>query len=86
MIGLFNVFQYIGGTVKSLNQPLKKAEGKYSFHGEKNKLNAVNVLLLGSDSRGEKQARTDTIMVAHYDQQTLELPGTKVPRFLSTGF
>jgi polyisoprenyl-teichoic acid--peptidoglycan teichoic acid transferase len=70
MIGLFNVFQYIGGTVKSLDQPLKKAEGKYSFQGEKNKLNAVNVLLLGSDSRGEQQARTDTIMVAHYDQQT----------------
>ncbi|MCQ6282391.1 LCP family protein [Bacillus sp. EB600] len=70
IIGLVNVFQYIGGTVKSLNQPLKKAEGKYSFQGEKNKLDTVNVLLLGSDSRGEKQARTDTIMVAHYDHQT----------------
>ena len=30
----------------------------------------INVLLLGSDSRGEEQARTDTIMVAHYNPET----------------
>ncbi len=70
MVGLFNVFQYIEGTIKSLNQPLKKVEAKHSFQGEKNKKDAVNVLLLGSDSRGEKQARTDTIMVAHYNPNT----------------
>jgi LCP family protein required for cell wall assembly len=70
MIGLFNVFQYIDGTIKSLNQPLKKVEANHSFQGEKNKKDAVNVLLLGSDSRGEQQARTDTIMVAHYNPNT----------------
>ena len=70
MVGLFNVFQYIEGTIKAFNQPLKKVEGNHSFQGEKNKIDAVNVLLLGSDSRGEKQARTDTIMVAHYDPHT----------------
>ncbi|WHY88634.1 LCP family protein [Neobacillus novalis] len=70
LVGLFQLFQYIGGTIKAVNPPLKKVEGKQTFHGEKNKLDAVNVLLLGSDSRGEKQARTDTIMVAHYDPQT----------------
>jgi LCP family protein required for cell wall assembly len=69
MVGLFQIFQYIEGTIKTLNQPLKKVEGKQIFQGEKNKLDAVNVLLLGSDSRGENQARTDTIMVAHYDPQ-----------------
>ena len=70
MVGLFTVFQYIEGTIKAFNQPLNKVEGKHSFQGEKNKIDAVNVLLLGSDSRGEKQARTDTIMVAHYDPDT----------------
>jgi polyisoprenyl-teichoic acid--peptidoglycan teichoic acid transferase len=70
LVGLFTVFQYIEGTIKELNQPLKKVEAKHSFQGEKNKNDAVNVLLLGSDSRGEKQARTDTIMIAHYDQHT----------------
>ncbi|WP_308160332.1 MULTISPECIES: LCP family protein [unclassified Bacillus (in: firmicutes)] len=70
LVGLFTVFQYIEGTIKELNQPLKNVEAKHSFQGEKNKNDAVNVLLLGSDSRGEKQARTDTIMIAHYDQHT----------------
>lgn len=45
-------------------------KNKILYSGEKNKIGAVNVLLLGSDSRGEEQARTDTIMVAHYDPQT----------------
>ncbi|MEY2196040.1 LCP family protein [Neobacillus sp. BF23-41] len=70
MVGLVNVFQYIEGSIKVLNQPLKKVEAKHSFQGEKNKIDEVNVLLLGSDSRGEIQARTDTIMIAHYDQHT----------------
>lgn len=70
MVGLFQIFQYIEGTIKTFNQPLNKVEGKQTFQGEKKKLDEVNVLLLGSDSRGEDQARTDTIMVAHYDPQT----------------
>lgn len=70
MVGLFNVYQYIEGTIKALNQPLKKVEANQAFQGEKSKMDAVNVLLLGSDSRGKEQARTDTIMVAHYNPQT----------------
>ncbi len=70
VVGLSQIFQYIEGSINTLNHPLKKAEGKQTFQGEKNKLGAINVLLLGSDSRGEKQARTDTIMVAHYDPET----------------
>ena len=69
MVGLFTIFQYIEGTFNALNQPFKKAEAN-SFQGEQDKAEAVNVLLLGSDSRGEKSARTDSIMVAHYDPQT----------------
>lgn len=71
LVGLFTIFQYIEDAIKTVNQPLKKTEGTQPFKGaKKNKLNEINVLLLGSDSRGEKQARTDTIMVAHYDPQT----------------
>ena len=66
----FNVFQFIEGTVQAFNQPLKKVEGAHAFQGEDHKLDEVNVLLLGSDSRGEEQARTDTIMVAHYNLKT----------------
>ncbi|WP_368072811.1 LCP family protein [Bacillus sp. FJAT-27225] len=61
------------GTIKKVNQPFKKAEATHSFSGEKRKTDAVNVLLLGSDSRGEKQSRTDTIMVGHYNPKTQEI-------------
>ncbi len=75
VIGLLTVYQYIEKTVNTLNQPFKKVEEKHFVQGKEsppfektqNKTDEVNVLILGSDSRGEKQARTDTIMVGHYD-------------------
>lgn len=72
MVGLFQIVLYVEGAIKAFNQPLKKAEATHSFKGEKNlhKNDPINVLLLGSDSRGEEQARTDTIMVAHYHPKT----------------
>ncbi|WP_053366303.1 LCP family protein [Bacillus sp. FJAT-27245] len=70
MVGLLTVFQFIEGTIQKVNQPFKKVEAKHVFQGEKSKQDEVNVLLLGSDSRGEKQARTDTIMIAHYNPNT----------------
>ncbi len=72
IVGLFQVVLYVQGTIKAFNEPLKKAEANHSFQGEKNQLKTdpINVLLLGSDSRGEEQARTDTIIVAHYHPQT----------------
>ncbi|WP_462413222.1 LCP family protein [Neobacillus sp. Marseille-QA0830] len=70
MAGVFQIYQYVEGKIYAESQPLKKVEGKQSLQGEKNNLEEINVLLLGSDSRGEKQARTDTIMVAHFDPQT----------------
>lgn len=70
-VGLYTSIQYIEGSIKTLKQPLKKAEGKRTFQGDEKQLDSpVNVLLLGSDSRGEEQARTDTIMVAHYNPKT----------------
>jgi polyisoprenyl-teichoic acid--peptidoglycan teichoic acid transferase len=81
MVGLFTVIQSIEGAIKTINQPFKKDEPNHSvkgednlvFQGEEDTLDEVNVLLLGSDSRGEEQARTDTIMIAHYDPQTRQI-------------
>ncbi|WP_404331880.1 LCP family protein [Mesobacillus maritimus] len=81
MVGLFTIIQSIEGAVKSINQPFKKDESNNSykgednlvFQGEEDTLDEVNVLLLGSDSRGEEHARTDTIMIAHYDPQSRQI-------------
>jgi polyisoprenyl-teichoic acid--peptidoglycan teichoic acid transferase len=70
IIGVYSVYQYIQGTIEGNNKTFKNDQGNYEFQGKQSEIGDVNVLLLGSDSRGEKQARTDTIMVAHYDQRT----------------
>ncbi|PLR69367.1 MULTISPECIES: LCP family protein [Bacillaceae] len=54
---------------------IKKTE--YEFNGQKDENGNTNVLVLGSDSRGEKQARTDTIMIAQYNEKS------KKPKLLS---
>ena len=69
-VGIINIFQFMEETIKTFKQPFQKAEANHSFKGTKGKTEAVNVLLLGSDTREENRARTDTIMVAHYNPQT----------------
>ena len=39
------------------------------FNGESSGRGSYNVLLLGSDSRGEDQGRSDSIMIAHYSKK-----------------
>lgn len=41
-----------------------------AFKGQKSQDDSVNILLLGSDSRGEDQGRSDSIMIAHYNKKT----------------
>ncbi|WP_019153312.1 LCP family protein [Robertmurraya massiliosenegalensis] len=73
----YTYFQYQQG----VSQSSEKAEGnpilqeEYEFNGKQDEYGGTNVLLLGSDSRGEEQARTDTIMIARYhpDKGTYKL-------------
>lgn len=62
------------------SQGLQQASGKSSvsaddttkteFNGaDIEKMDKVNILLLGVDSRGEEKSRTDTIMIAQYDPE-----------------
>ncbi|MFE4524327.1 LCP family protein [Cytobacillus firmus] len=39
---------------------------EFEFNGEKDKYGGTNILILGSDARGEEKSRADTIMVAQY--------------------
>jgi polyisoprenyl-teichoic acid--peptidoglycan teichoic acid transferase len=53
--------------VEQANENLAGVEQEeFEFHGEKDKYGGTNILLIGSDTRGEEQARSDTIMVAQY--------------------
>ncbi|MGE7764937.1 LCP family protein [Peribacillus sp. NPDC096540] len=42
----------------------------HDFQGTEPQFGEINILLFGSDSRGEEHARSDTLMIAHYNQNT----------------
>jgi polyisoprenyl-teichoic acid--peptidoglycan teichoic acid transferase len=79
LISTYIVYEYNAGKKAALekigNDPVKEAISKQyedEFKGVKDDLEKVNVLIIGSDSRGEKNARSDTIMIAQYDPDTNE--------------
>lgn len=67
---------YIGKKGADLDKEFKKVTVT-DFNGQKSSDGSTNVLLLGSDSRGEDLGRTDAIMVAHYNKKE------KTPKLLS---
>lgn len=47
----------------------EKTNNPHSFQGAKQEKNVWNILIIGSDSRGEREARADTIMIAQYNKK-----------------
>lgn len=53
-----------------VNQSEKETEPKkqeYQFNGERDRNGLTNILLIGSDARGDEPSRSDTIMIASYN-------------------
>ncbi|OAT86029.1 transcriptional regulator [Bacillus sp. MKU004] len=65
-------FQYQAGLEKSANDSVI-LDQKVEFNGVALKKGITNVLLLGTDARGEEVSRTDTIMVAQYNSDNNEV-------------
>jgi polyisoprenyl-teichoic acid--peptidoglycan teichoic acid transferase len=69
----YSYYQYKQGINQSINKINENNENGvtdevFTFNGKKDQYGATNILLLGSDSRGEEKARADTIMIAHYNE------------------
>ncbi|MFC0273900.1 LCP family protein [Metabacillus herbersteinensis] len=69
-------WQYRDGVEQAKSETSIQQE-EYVFDGNEDINGNTNVLLLGSDTRGEKQARSDTIMIAQYN------PNTGKPKLVS---
>ncbi|HJF31974.1 MAG TPA: LCP family protein [Sporosarcina psychrophila] len=50
------------------------------FEGADPQFGEINVLLLGSDSRGDEDARADTLMIAHYNQTSHQMKLVSIMR------
>ncbi|PLS03080.1 transcriptional regulator [Neobacillus cucumis] len=60
--------QGVNQSLKKMNQDKKTAKVVYDFAGQKDQYGDTNVLLLGSDARGNEKSRSDTIMILHYNE------------------
>ncbi|MDQ0268805.1 LCP family protein [Cytobacillus purgationiresistens] len=72
----YSYFQYKQGVQQSKEDGFSDLPDEvYEFNGAKDQYGGTNILLLGSDSRGEEKARADTIMLAQYhpDKGTYKL-------------
>ncbi len=70
----YSIYEYNAGKKAAmekldLTEEQKRLQDKYEneFKGVEDDLGKTNILLLGSDSRGGADARTDTIMIGQYD-------------------
>ncbi|MEW9502998.1 LCP family protein [Jeotgalibacillus marinus] len=75
---IIGVFAYAGTQYWLGTQISKDAEAlnynfENEFQGVKNQDGKINVLLIGVDSRGEEQSRSDTMMIAQWDGKDDEI-------------
>ncbi|WP_409295274.1 LCP family protein [Peribacillus sp. SCS-26] len=59
-----------GINMAGVKAPNEKSENEESFKGEEVNYGKINVLLIGSDTRGKETGLSDSIMIAHYDQNS----------------
>lgn len=71
----YSIFQYNSGVSLASTGPEKDNSGDFEdFEEVEPELGEVNVLLLGSDARGdEKDGRSDSLMIANYNQESNEV-------------
>ncbi|MEI2403333.1 LCP family protein [Niallia taxi] len=70
VIVAFGIYQFRSGVLESTKDVNLKGHKDYDFLPAEPQLGEINILLIGSDSRGEEHARSDTLMVAHYNSTT----------------
>lgn len=73
-VAAYCIYQYNKG-LSEATDGIYKNDGKTfkQFQGAEPQFGEANILLIGSDSRGEEHARSDSIMIAHYNQKTQQL-------------
>lgn len=66
LLGFYSYGQFQAG-LKGSQEEAGESQVEYTFNGTRDENGNTNILLLGSDSRGEANARADTIMIASYN-------------------
>ena len=81
IVGCYWFFQYNEGLALSEDGTLKDKNDEFGiFDGPEPKFGEINILLLGSDARKDEEGRTDTLMIANYNQETEKMKIVSIMR------
>ena len=73
VIGLrigYSIISFIIGSYQAAHDQSIPQMNLEDFKGDAVVGKSINILLIGSDSRGEDQGRSDSLMIAHYNSKT----------------
>lgn len=72
--GVYIITQYNQGLSEAKDGQYKEDETTFDpFHGVEPEFGEINILMVGSDARGDELGLSDTIMIAQYNQDTNDL-------------
>ncbi|MDH5161889.1 LCP family protein [Heyndrickxia oleronia] len=75
------IYQYNQGLSEAKDGKFKKDGATYDlFKGAEPKFGVINILLIGTDTRGGDRGNSDTLMIAHYNQDTNQLKLASIMR------
>ncbi|GIO24027.1 LCP family protein [Oceanobacillus sp. J11TS1] len=79
--GVYVITQYYQGLSEAKDGPFKDDGTTFvPFEGSEARFGEINVLLIGSDTRGDERGLSDTIMIAHYNQNTQDIKLASIMR------
>ncbi|MEN1968511.1 LCP family protein [Lentibacillus sp. N15] len=74
ILAVYSVYQYQQGLSSASSvSPEKDSSTIQPFQGEKVHVGEMKILLIGSDARTGEQGRSDTLMIADYNQDTQQV-------------
>lgn len=80
-VGVYAIMQYNQGLTEGKEGQYKDDGTTFDpFHGAEPEFGEINVLLIGSDARGDERGLSDTIMIAHYNQDTHDMKVASIMR------
>ncbi|MBD8006451.1 LCP family protein [Bacillus norwichensis] len=80
-VGVYSIWQYYKGISEAKDGPYKDDGTTFDpFNGPEPQYGEINILIVGSDSRGEDRGNSDTLMIAHYDQNSHDIKLASIMR------
>ncbi len=81
IVGAYSIIQYNKGLSVAKDGPYKDDGSTFDpFNGPEPQFGEINILLIGSDTRGEDRGNSDTLMIAHYDQKSHDIKLASIMR------